>query len=54
MKFAEEVRDAENRIAQGEVERGRLAFEQFKEQMKQKGQTYKDLTKEQRDQYKEP
>ena len=34
------------------MERGRLAFSQFKEQMKQKGQTYKDLTKEQRDQYK--
>ena len=52
LKFAEEVRDAENRIARGEVERGSLAFSQFKEQMKQKGQTYKDLTKEQRDQYK--
>ena len=52
LKFAEEVRDAENRIARGEVERGRLAFSQFKEQMAQKGQTYKDLTKEQRDQYK--
>lgn len=52
LKFAEEVRDAENRIARGEMERARLAFTQFKEQMAQKGQTYKDLTKEQRDQYK--
>lgn len=52
LKFAEEVRDAENRIARGEMERARLAFTQFKEQMAQKGQTYEDLTKEQRDQYK--
>jgi len=52
LKFAQEVRDAENRIARGEVERARLAFSQFKEEMRQRGQSYKDLTKEQKDQYK--